>query len=253
MTNKIATPRSLRANLKLWPVPTRFRPLVAVEVLGYAAMFAAFMNFALPTGGEWRLVHWVFAPLALALPLISNRLHGDSWRDSGCRVDTLWVSLRGVVVPLLAAVLLLVVVGAISDGYSMSSPRRFARNIFRYVLWGPVQQYLLCAFMLRRLLQAGLPERTAAVTAALIFGAIHGPNPVLVGLSSGLALMTCLLFLRYPNILALGLVHAVLALTVYYALPVEWHQRLTAGGIYRARMERKAEPVENVPRGLKLP
>ena len=234
------------AELRVWPATGWIRALLIAEVIGFLTLFAAYMWFALPPEGGVRPIHVLFGLIAFGLPPLMNRLHGDRLREGGCRLDNLSESLRGILFPLAIVVVGILIVGALADGFPASSPTRLLRNATRYVVWGPIQQYLLCSFILRRLIQAGLSKRTAILTAAILFGFIHGPNPVLAALATGLAVFSCVLFLRHPNVFALGLAHAVFALSVYHVLPIDWHEKLTVGGLYIDRMERRAEGFSGV-------
>jgi hypothetical protein len=46
----------------------------------------------------------------------------------------------------------------------------------------------------------------------------------------------CILFLRHPNLLTVGLSHGLLALMTYYVLPMSWHAGMGIGGMYLKRV-----------------
>ena len=68
-------------------------------------------------------------------------------------------------------------------------------------------------------LESALGSRRAVWAAALLFSAAHLPSPVLTLLSFIGGLVFCELFRRYRNILPLGLVHAMLGLTIAATFP----------------------------------
>jgi len=205
------------------------RVLLVAEVVSYVAAVSAYLLLALPAGeaAGWPAV--LAAAGALAFPIAMNLLHGDRPADSGLRVDNLGASARQVL-PITAALLAgVLAVGAAAGGFHWLGWRHFGDHAGLYLAWGPVQQYLLQAFGLRRLRQAGLPAPAAVVLAAGLFAWLHAPNWPLVGLTAGAGAIWCVLFLRRPNLITLGLAHAVLAVAVYYAWPQAWLSGLAIG------------------------
>lgn len=88
-----------------------------------------------------------------------------------------------------------------------------------YIVWSFLQEFILQAYVLLRLLRL-LPRRWMAITtAALLFSSAHIPNLVLVGLTLVWAFIACPLFLRYRNLYALGLAHGILGLCVAITVP----------------------------------
>ena len=96
----------------------------------------------------------------------------------------------------------------------------FANRFWGYALWSLAQQFLLQNFFLFRLrrLIPGKPV-VAVGGAAVLFSAAHLPNPVLTPFTLVWGSLACLFFLRYRNLWALGLAHAVLGITVAVCLP----------------------------------
>ncbi len=105
----------------------------------------------------------------------------------------------------------------------LHAPRTVAGFLHRfagYALWSLVQQFLLQNFFLLRLRRL-LPGRTitAVLGAAILFSAAHLPNPVLTLFTLIWGTAACLVFLRYRNLLALGVAHAILGIAVAVCLP----------------------------------
>jgi membrane protease YdiL (CAAX protease family) len=174
------------------------------------------------------LIIWVVKPLdrpALDLSLRiligvllvgSPWLHHDSRQRLGLRFDNFRRALADVVpVSLLAAS---VFVGV---GYYLASiaPAGNAMvELAYYFAWALAQQYALQSVILRRLEDAGLGGR-APLTAAALFCLVHAPNPGLLILTFSGGLLWCSTFRRNPNILAVALSHAILAVIVASTLP----------------------------------
>jgi len=226
------------SDLKARPPKGSVRVLLVAEVLGYLGLVLTYVWVALPARDvvTWR--HVAFFAFAVGLPLGANRLHGDRFRDGGVRLDNFAASARPVGVA--TAIMLggIVATGLVAGGFHWVSVKRFAEISTGYVTWGIAQQYLLQSFALRRLLQAGMASWPAAVTAAAIFGAMHAPNWALVAVTTGAGIVWCRLFLRWPNILTLGLAHGLLAVVLFHAWPEAWMQNFTIGPVYVNRILR---------------
>jgi membrane protease YdiL (CAAX protease family) len=92
------------------------------------------------------------------------------------------------------------------------------RRAWQYAIWALEQEFILQSFFYVRL-ESLLGSRRAVWGAALLFCAAHLPSPVLTLLSFIGGLLFCEMFRRYRNIFPLGLVHAVLGLTIAASLP----------------------------------
>jgi len=210
--------------------------MLIAEVVLYVAAMAAFLRYALPV----KQVRWyviAFGIFAAAFPIAMNLLHGDRPADSGLRFDNLAASAKLTAGSLIVMVTMVVITGFIMNSWHWMSWKHLSERSATYLPWGPAQQYLLQAFALRRLRQAGLGSVAAVIFAAGIFAFLHMPNWPLVALTFAGGLVWCSLFLRKPNIIILGLAHGILAVLIYYALPEEWLQRLTVGGDYLRRIK----------------
>ncbi|MFP4140182.1 MAG: type II CAAX prenyl endopeptidase Rce1 family protein [Planctomycetota bacterium] len=225
---------ALRSDSPPWPV----RAMLVGEVLGYVAIALLYTLVGMRRPREvnaWVVAFFVFAAV---WPIAMNLLHGDRPKDSGLRLDTFRPSLKEVLPTMLVMMLGVGLVGWWAGGWHWHHGEHFARMGSQYMLWGPIQQYLLQAFGLRRFRQAGLPAWAAVAGAAGVFAIMHAPNWPLVALTFGAGLVWCVQFLRHPNLLTLGLAHGVLAVWVYHVLPGEWMQRLTIGAEYLHRLAR---------------
>ncbi|MBS3734554.1 MAG: CPBP family intramembrane metalloprotease [Phycisphaerae bacterium] len=211
------------------------RALLGAEVVAYVAVFIAYVWIALPDAGRLGAWNAAFGVFAIGVPVALNLLHGDRPRDSGIRLDTLACATRGVALATAVMGGGVVATGLVVGGLHWDGWARFGERIGLYLAWGLVQQYLLQAFALRRLRQAGLPVAPAAVLAAGLFAAVHAPNWPLVALTAGAGCVWCVLFIRTPNLLPLGVAHAALAVAVYYAWPMDWHMGLAIGPEYLQR------------------
>jgi hypothetical protein len=217
------------------PQPYWLKVLLVGEVLAFCAGMSLYLWHFLPEEGVHALdvVAWL---LAIGFPIGLNLLHGDRPGDSGIRIDTIAeASWRAALATGILAG------GLLAGGLALGSidwprPGRLLERLGLYVLWGLLQQYWLQAFALRRLLQAKLPVAGAVLLAAGVFSLLHAPNWPLVGLTFGAGLVWCGIFLKAPNLLALGVSHALLAVLTYVCLPRDWLGRLTVGAMYLREM-----------------
>jgi hypothetical protein len=84
---------------------------------------------------------------------------------------------------------------------------------WQYALWAVMQQFALQSFFYLRM-ESLLGSRRAVLAAAVLFATVHLPSPVLtVGTLLG-GLFFCEMFRRYRTIIPLGVVHALLGLTI---------------------------------------
>jgi hypothetical protein len=99
-----------------------------------------------------------------------------------------------------------------------------------YPVWGVIQQFLLNALLARNL-ATRLPVAVAVPLAAALFGMVHLPDHELAVLSSMAALAWVPIWLRWPNLWALGVSHGLLgALAYYLVLGRDVWLELTRGG-----------------------
>ncbi len=101
---------------------------------------------------------------------------------------------------------------------------------WQYVIWAVVQEFILQSFFYVRLTSV-LGHRRGTILAALLFAIAHVPSPALTLLSFVGGLLFCELFHRYRNLVPIGLVHALLGLTIAASLPdsLLHHMRVGVG------------------------
>jgi hypothetical protein len=226
------TPAPWRA----WPAQGLVRGVLVTEAVAVTAVIVLYTWMALPSDRAPLVVRILFFAGLAVVPIALNRLHGDGPREGGIRLDNLGASARGAWGPLVALLVVIAAVGFAVGGWHADAPDRVVKRALRYLAYGPVQQYLLLGFLLRRLHQAFGRPAPAVLLAAVLFGAAHAPNVPVMALTALLGVVSAVLFLRAPNVLVLGWMHGLLAVVVRYAWPDAWLERLTVGGNYLERM-----------------
>jgi hypothetical protein len=97
--------------------------------------------------------------------------------------------------------------------------------------WGLGQQFTLQTVFLREA-QATVGRPAGIVLAAALFAALHLPNPWLSVMTLAGALAWCWIYDRHPNVLPLGLSHALLTLAVLRAFDEAMTGHLRVGAAY---------------------
>jgi membrane protease YdiL (CAAX protease family) len=119
----------------------------------------------------------------------------------------------------LAAVILMVLAVSWAGGQIPATPTwPNPRLAWQYVIWALLQEFMLQSFFFIRCEE--LYGSSAAVwMASTLFAAAHLPSPVLTTATLVGALFFCEMYRRYRSIYALGIVHAMLGLTLAITMP----------------------------------
>lgn len=99
------------------------------------------------------------------------------------------------------------------------SPTDFLSRFIGYIIFAFVQQWLLQAYFLERLIRLTPSPTTAALSAAGLFSLAHLPNPILTIATIVWGTVASLLFLRYRNLYSLWIAHAILGIMLAICLP----------------------------------
>lgn len=163
--------------------------------------------------------------LVVILSVWHNVRHGE-W---GFSRRALWPGLScvlAVTIPLAAAILAAgAAIGTIHDR------RDFLGSLAPLVVWGAAQQWVLQTVVLREA-QRATSRRSGIAVAALLFGAIHLPNPFLSAVTAAGGVVWCWVYDRHPNILPLALSHGLGTLAILYAFDDAITGRLRIGASY---------------------
>ena len=135
-------------------------------------------------------------------------------REWGLAVRALAPGLKAAALFTVPIALLLVGAGA-AAGTLRARPTLLA-ELGPLVGWGGAQQWILQTAILREA-QRATSRRLGILMAAVLFGAVHLPNPFLSSLTLVGALGWCTIYDRHPNVVPLALSHAVGTLAVLSA------------------------------------
>ncbi len=101
---------------------------------------------------------------------------------------------------------------------------------WQYMIWALVQEFMLQSFFFTRCEEL-FGSSTAVWVTATFFAAVHVPNMILTTFTLIGGLFFCEMFRRYRSIYLLGIVHAVLGLTLSATIPQSllYHMRVGIG------------------------
>lgn len=126
---------------------------------------------------------------------------------------------------------LLVILGAGMAVGTLHDRGASLRDLAVLVPWGTAQQWVLQTVVLREARGPTSPNKGIVVAAAL-FAVVHAPNPLLMIVTFAGALGWCAIFVRHPNILPLGVSHAIATLALLYAFDDNLTGHLRIGHAY---------------------
>ena len=146
-----------------------------------------------------------------------------------CRGPRLHPACGGLFVA--TSIMAAIVLGAGAALGTLHDRRDFLGSLAPLVVWGAAQHWVLQTVVLREAQRATSRQR-GIVLAAVLFGAIHLPNPFLAPVTAVAALVWCRIYDRYPNIIPLALSHGLGTLAVRYAFDDAITGRLRIGASY---------------------
>ena len=198
------------------------RALAAWEIVSVVSsvLIAEWVVFSI--GGGSSLLLAVPVATLFAFMFVSHRLRGESARDVGFRLDNFGRCVRLLAPPTLLAAALLISVGWLASSISFtrwSGGQSILGVPALGVFWGLLQQYALQGFINRRA-QAVWGRGWASVfVVALVFGALHLPNPWLTLATFAGGLLWAWVYQREPNLYALGLAHGLMTWVLISSVP----------------------------------
>src|SRR5215208_234085 len=198
------------------------RALAAWEIVAASTSALAAEWVVGTLAGRGRLLLLIPVTTAVVLMLLSHRVRGESAREIGWRLDNFNEAARLLLPPMLAVSALLVGLGWYAgtlDFGRWDGGQTLLGVPLLSLAWGPLQQYALQGFINRRAqvaLGRGVPS---VLLVALLFALLHLPNPWLTFATFAGGLLWAYVYQRAPNILAVGVSHALMTWVMISCVP----------------------------------
>jgi membrane protease YdiL (CAAX protease family) len=188
--------------------------------------------------GRSKLIVAIPLTLAFTFILVSHRLHRETLRDLGLRFDNFLRAVKLLLAPMLIVAMISLAIG-LASGTRPDFLRWHAERLLPWQLaigfaWGLVQEYVLQGFFNRRAQIIWGPGPLSILVTAIIFAALHFPNPFLMLVTFVGGLLWAFIYQRAPNLLALAVSHAVMTWVLVSTLPPSALNHLRIGFKYFA-------------------
>jgi len=200
--------------LEYYDAPTSEPPRLS-ELLAVVAIGAAHVCIEMVASVDATRVYNVAAGIAVTAYLIWRATTTNSiLRIWGMRRDNFWPALRVQLIFGVPAAACLILFGLMNG--TLPLPRSFWLVCALYPLFGVAQQFVLQNLIARNLTKF-IPHRVLlAFVSALLFSLSHIPRLSLSVLALIGGFFFTLIYQRFPNLWAVGIVHGILAGLAFY-------------------------------------
>jgi membrane protease YdiL (CAAX protease family) len=172
--------------------------------------------------------------LYFGLGIAAHLRRGETPREIGLRLDNVGRSARDVMIYVGPLIAIPILIGLWLDTTRFPPPSEWALGLPKRLLWATAQQYGLLAFFYRRSDEVFAGTWPPILAAAGAFAILHLPNPFLTVATFGLGALSCWLYRRQPNLLVLGVTHAIMSLAISRSLPLDVTYGMRVGpGFFR--------------------
>jgi len=191
----------------------------AIALFEVSAMIALLLSYIWLWHGAFRGSFLVVLALYFGLGVTSHLLRRESARELGIRLDNVPRALRNAAIVFVPVIVLALLVGHVLDSWHFASWERTLVEAPWLVAWALAQQYGLLCFIYRRFGDVFGHLSSATASASVAFATFHLPNPFLVPVTLAAGVAACTLYRREPNVLVIGLAHAMISYVLLCSLP----------------------------------
>jgi len=194
------------------------------------------------TPNPWQRRLYLVAALFI---LVVSWRNFTSWAAMGLRKTDLLRSLWIVGVALIFSAISITIAIRLQTLRPWRGPAELVQRFWGYAIWSFLQQFLLQIYFLQRTLRLVSSKKLAVGLAVAVFTLAHLPNPLLTLATLVWGCAACLLFLRYRNLIPLGVTHAILGITIALCFPgqVTHNMRVGLGYLtYTPKLHRHHRP-----------
>ena len=158
------------------------------------------------------ILTWIFG-----LTIMSHLAYGETLDDLGLGGKGIGRALSDLYIPVGIIALILLAIGFFLGTLRIN--HKLFLNILGIPFWALFQQYAAQSFVNRRLQIVFGPGKLSACFTALIFAAVHLPNPALVVATLVAGYIWARAFQRVPNLYIIALSHGLLSALFVNVMP----------------------------------
>ncbi|HJQ26440.1 MAG TPA: CPBP family glutamic-type intramembrane protease [Blastocatellia bacterium] len=198
------------------PTPQASR-LAALCEIACLLICVELIMWVVPVVPEMRAAYAGLAGMIIVLLVVTHLRDRPQARELGFRFDNFLPVLGRISLRFAPFIAVILVTGLATR--SLSFGARFYGMLLTVPLWALLQQYMLFAFVHRRLRVVLGDGQWVTLTTALLFALLHLPNPILT-LACGVAgYIWAKAYERSPNLYANALTHTVASALIANSLP----------------------------------
>lgn len=209
----VSVPSIPKVQLRVLEVPAAYRRYFVwfQLIVAYVFMERALWSSRLAFRNTWAFV----ATVTILLFVLVDR---PSLRRMGLGLPTTFGASLVLAISFATAIFLIFAVRW-AGGQIPANPTWPSLHLtWQYVAWALIQEFMLQSFFFTRCEELW-GSSSAVWVAATLFAAAHLPSPILTTLTLVGGLFFCEMFRRYRSIYPIGVVHALLGLTVAVTMP----------------------------------
>lgn len=199
----------------------------AIFELGCLLFLIELIMWVVPFLPNLKLAYGGLAMLILILLVVVQLRDGATAYELGFRFDNFLPVLGRISAQLAPFIAIIVLIGFAT--HSLNFGKRFFGMLLSVPLWALLQQYMLLAFVNRRLHIILGEGHYVVIATALLFALLHLPNPMLTVACALAGYIWTRAYERSPNLLANAMTHAIASAFIANSLPHWLLQNMVVG------------------------